>query len=131
MLDPPSIGDHRGEGEEKHVAAGYERGRQTTRVQRDLRIAGEGRFAQGAEHGQIENVIGTELRRPAWKSIAKPIQDRSSAVQLDGVPLPIGEAHRLDTLKTVERPGKARRRILTTREEDQCRVLCHRSPPYP
>ena len=50
--------------------------------------------------------------------------------EFDAVALAIVEADRLDALKTVERPGQTRRRILSAGEQHQRALLVHRFIPF-
>ena len=47
---------------------------------------------------------------------------RGRTVEFDGVALAIVETNRLDTRETLQRPGKADRRVLPAREEHKCSI---------
>ncbi len=74
---------------------------------------------QGAEFGERDGVIGTELRCPFGES-GETRADRLAAIEFDGMGLAVVEPDGLDLVIARERPGETDRRVLSAGEEHEC-----------
>src|SRR6185312_2657345 len=100
VADAASPGDRRREGEEQEIAAGHEGIGQAVLLHLEGGLAGQRGLADLAQRAEVDEVVLA--------------QDRKPLIQLDSMALAIVESDGLDMRKSVERPGQAGRRILST-----------------
>src|SRR5690606_12191158 len=85
----------------------------------DRSLAGQCRFTDGAELGQIEHVILAQPLSPTRKAGAKALQHPPTGDQLNLVTLAVSESDGLHVIVAGEGPRETRRRILPPGEQDQ------------
>ena len=65
-------------------------------------------------------MVFAELPRPLWKVMFHLGEDHKPLIELDAVALPVVESHRLDPVISLQRPGEAGGRILSTGKQNDC-----------
>src|SRR5271166_3079237 len=114
MAGAAAITDRGGKGEEQQVAPGNKGVWQPALREIYCGLAGKRRVAEPSEHAEIDQVVFAELSLPRGKRAAQATDHGTAASELNAVALAIVEAHRLDRGKTLQRPSKASRRILSS-----------------
>jgi hypothetical protein len=71
---------------------------------------------------ELDYVIVAQTRFPGNVQGRHALADACPYCEFDGVPLAVVETNRLDARETLQRPGKANRRVLPAREENKCSI---------
>ena len=104
MTNTAPVGNRSCHRQEQKVPARYESVRQSSVVDLYLNIAGEGCFANGVKCAKVDYMVISEATPPLRVTGTQLLKHDTPALQLDGVPLTVVEANRLNVRKSVECP---------------------------
>jgi hypothetical protein len=118
----PAVRNRAGIGKEDEILARDEGGRQTALGDLDGEIRCKGRIGHPSESLELNDMVLPEPVRPIRAHVCHLLAHAWPHLELDRIPLTIGEADRLDADEPLKGPGKADGRILPTGKEDECRL---------
>src|SRR6185312_1143364 len=118
-VQPAPVGERGGIGQEDEIAPRYEGRGQPALGGLDRPLGGQRGLADGAERADIQMVVRADTLAPYGKFGPQPRPDIKARRELRGVSLAVVEAHGLDPLEPVQRPGQADAGVLSAREEHE------------
>jgi len=122
MAGSAPISHGAGKTEKNEIAAWHEGRRQAGLGDRDSCVARQCGLRNGSKRIELDYVIVAQTRFPGTVQGRHALADACPYCEFDGVPLAVVETNRLDARETLERPGKANRRVLPAREENKCSI---------